>query len=389
MSFQPHAHLLPAALDDLPRIVSARNDLLIDAVGHRLIDLFSANGAAFLGHAHPRIAQALKQQLDAVWLTGGLPTDAGDAARQALEARLPSGLRLAGLYTTGMEAAEFAMRMARVHTGRPSFVGFDRSMHGKSLATAALGWANAPTVPIVHRLPSFADQPPAQVLQQLEDCLRQHPVAAVFLEPILGSGGGHVAPEGWCAELIALCHSHGALVVADEILCGVHRTGPFLAHAPMRADCAGPDLLLLGKGLGNGFPVAAVAARADIACTAAMLPGSTYAGNPLAARAVAATLAELPAVDAQARVAAIAEAVQGALTGVGGVVLRGRGALWMLEVASAPRAQSLARRLYRQGVFVSCTAQYLRILPAATIAPAHLAQALAAVREAVCAPAQD
>lgn len=389
MSLHPHAHLLPAALDHLPRIVSACNDLLVDAAGHRLIDLFSANGAAFLGHAHPRIAQALKQQLDAVWLTGGLPTDAGDAARQALEARLPSGLRLAGLYTTGMEAAEFAMRMARVHTGRPGFVGFDRSMHGKSLATAALGWANAPAVPVVHRLPSFADQPPAQVLQQLEDCLLQHPVAAVFLEPVLGSGGGYVAPEGWCAELIALCHSHGALVVADEILCGVHRTGPFLAHAPMRADCAGPDLLLLGKGLGNGFPVAAVAARADIACTAAMLPGSTYAGNPLASRAVAATLAELPALDVPARVAAITEAVQGALAGVGSVVLRGRGALWMIEVASAQRAQSLARRLYRQGVFVSCTAQYLRVLPAATITPAHLAQALGFLSEALCAPVQD
>ncbi len=389
MSFHPHAHLLPADMDDLPRIVSARNDLLIDAAGHRLIDLFSANGAAFLGHAHPRIAQALKQQLDAVWLTGGLPTDAGDAARQALQACLPSQLHLAGLYSTGMEAVEFAMRMARVHTGRPGFVGFDRSMHGKSLATAALGWANAPAVPIVHRLPSFADQPPAQVLQRLEDCLRQHPVAAVFLEPVLGSGGGHVAPQAWCAELIALCHAHGALVVADEILCGVHRTGPFLAHAPRQVDASSPDLLLLGKGLGNGFPVAAVAARADIGCTAAMLPGSTYAGNPLAARAVAATLAELPALDAPARVSAIAQAVQGALTGVDGVVLRGCGALWMLEVASAARAQSLARRLYRQGVFVSCTAHYLRVLPAATITPTHLAQALAAVREAVCATDPD
>lgn len=386
MSFTPHAHLLPAALADLPRIVSASNDLLVDAAGHRLIDLFSANGAAFLGHAHPGIAQVLKRQLDAVWLTGGLPTDAGDAACHAIEARLPPGLRLAVLYSTGMEAAEFAMRIARVHTGRPNFVGFDRSMHGKSFATAALGWANAPTTPTVHRLPSFADQPSALVLQRLEDCLRRHPVAAVFFEPVLGSGGGYVAPDSWCAELIALCHAHGALVVADEILCGVHRTGPFLAHAP---QSPGPDLLLLGKALGNGFPVAAVAARADIGCTAAMLPGSTYAGNPLASCAVAATLAELPALDVPARVAVITEAVQDALAGLDGVVLRGRGALWMIDVVSAQRAQSLARRLYRQGVFVSCTAQYLRVLPAATITPAHLAQALGVLREALCAPVQD
>ena len=380
MNFSPQAHLLPAMVGDLPRIVSARNDLLVDASGHQLIDLFCANGAAFLGHAHPDIAQAVKRQLDEVWLTGGLPTAVGDAARQAVDALLPPGLRVAGFYSTGMEAAEFSMRMAREHTGRLGFVGFDRSMHGKSMATAALGWANAPAVAPVHRLPSFADQPHAQVLQRLEDCLRQHPVAAVFLEPVLGSGGGHVAPPGWCADLVTLCHAHGALVVADEILCGVHRTGPFLAHGPLRL---GPDLILLGKALGNGFPVSVVAARADIACTAAMLPGSTYAGNPLAASAVVATLTALPAIDAPARVAAISAAVQDALADVDDVVLRGSGALWMIEVASAQRAQSLARHLYQHGVFASCTGRYLRLLAAPTIEPVHLARALSIVRDAL------
>lgn len=124
MSVHTRGSYLALADTELARIVSTTHDTLTDASGHRLIDLFSANGAALLGHAHPSIAAAIKAQLDGVWLTGGLPTPAHDQAKAALEALLPGSLSLAGFYTTGMEAAEFAMRMARVHTGRTDFVGF-------------------------------------------------------------------------------------------------------------------------------------------------------------------------------------------------------------------------------------------------------------------------
>lgn len=363
----------------LARIVRADNDLLFDATGRSWIDMFSANGAALLGHVHPEITSALQAQLQSVWLTGGLPTDAGDEAQAALESWLPTGLGLGGLYSTGMEASEFAQRIARVHTGRTDFIGFDNSMHGKSALTAALGWANAPASPRVHRLRAWPERQTRAVLEDVETCLRQHSVAAVFLEPVLGSGGGHVAPADLCEGLLTLCRQHGSLLVVDEILTGLHRTGPPLAFPP---EPLVPDLLLLGKALGNGFPVSAVARRRDIGITPPMLAGSTYAGNPLAARAVTATLAVLRQTDVAAQVASIHECMSATAASLPGAVLRGRGALWMLELPSTAMAQALLRSLYERGIFVSSTGPYLRLMPAVTLRPAHLARACQALVEA-------
>jgi 4-aminobutyrate aminotransferase-like enzyme len=363
---------------ELARIVSATHDTLTDASGHRLIDLFSANGAALLGHAHPHIAEAIKAQLDGVWLTGGLPTPALDLAKATLEAMLPDRLGLAGFYTTGMEAAEFAMRMARVHTGRTDFVGFSCAMHGKSSATAALSWDNAQELPHVHRLPLPKPGLEAVVLAQVAHCLRTHPIAAVFIEPVMGTGGGYVASAVFCDQLIALCHANGALVVMDEILTGFYRTGPLWAFMGLREL---PDIVLLGKALANSFPASAVVARRDIRCTPPMLPGSTYAGNPLAAVAISATLRALALLDMTALVSAIGSTVQVSLSDIPGVVLRGRGALWMIETSSALQARQLAETLYARGVFISYTGKYLRLLPSATIDAENLTRACQLLRD--------
>ena len=370
-------HPVHDALNQARRIVWAENDTLIDDAGHRLIDMFSANGAALLGHAHPGIAAAIKAQLDGVWLTGGLLTPAHDQARAALEALLPASLGLAGFYTTGMEAAEFAMRMARVHTGRTDFVGFSCAMHGKSAATAALNWDNAQTLPHVHRLASPGPVLQAEVLAQVAQCLQAHPVAAVFMEPVMGTGGGYVASADFCDQLISLCHANGALLVMDEILTGFYRTGPLWTFMTLREL---PDMVLLGKAMANAFPASAVVARRDIRCTPAMLPGSTYAGNPLAATAISATLRALSLLDMTALVGAIGRTVQGSLSDIPGVVLRGRGALWMIEMASPQQARQLAETLYARGVFISYTGKYLRVLPSATIEPDNLTHACQLLR---------
>ena len=368
---------LALAGTELARIVSATHDTLTDASGHRLIDLFSANGAALLGHAHPDIAAAIKAQLDGVWLTGGLPTPAHDQAKDALEALLPASLGLACFYTTGMEAAEFAMRMARVHTGRTDFVGFSHAMHGKSAATAALSWDNAQTLPHVHRLASPGPGMQAEVLAQVAQCLQSHPVAAVFIEPVMGTGGGYVVSADFCDQLIALCHANGALLVMDEILTGFYRTGPLWTFMDLGEL---PDMVLLGKALANAYPASAVVARRDIRCTPAMLPGSTYAGNPLAATAISATLRALSLLDMAALVGEISRIVRANLSDIPGVVLRGRGALWMIEMPSQLQARQLAETIYARGVFLSYTGKYLRLLPSATIEPANLIHACKLLR---------
>jgi acetylornithine/succinyldiaminopimelate/putrescine aminotransferase len=135
--------------------------------------------------------------------------------------------------------------------------------------------------------------------------------------------------------------------------------------------------VLVGKALGNGFPVSAVIADRAHAVVDAMLPGSTYAGNPLAAAAVAATLGEMGALDLPAKVAAIERTVRAALEPLAslGVALRGRGALWIVEPPAGVDVEALVVAVYRAGVAVGFAGRYLRVLPPATIEAARLDQA--------------
>jgi acetylornithine/succinyldiaminopimelate/putrescine aminotransferase len=359
-----------------PAIAHARNDVLVGEDGRRYIDLASGHGAAWLGHAHPRIAAGVAEQLERVWITGGPDTTIAAEARRALEGFFPASHAVAGFYSTGMEAAEFAIRLARVVTKRSGVVGFHHGMHGKSLATAILGWDNGDgvRVPGFVRLPFPPVRDEATVLGALEEILRATDVSAVFVEPIQGSGGGWSASPPFQRAVQRLVREAGALLVFDEILTGLHRTGPPFVFSDTGVV---PDVVLVGKALGNGFPVSAVVANRAHAVVPAMLPGSTYAGNPLAAAAVTATLAQIRALDMPGLVSAIEQAVittLGPLAGVG-AALRGRGALWVLEPPARVDVDALVTAAFAAGVAVGHAGRYVRVLPAATIEPAHLQQA--------------
>lgn len=367
-----------------PRIVRAANDLLFADDGRRYVDLFTAHGTTFLGHARPEIAVRVAAQLGEVWITGGLDTPAAAAARRAIERIAPADLELAALYSTGMEAAEFAIRFARVTTGRPGTVGFAQSMHGKSLATAFLGWDNHDDVrlPDFQRLPFLPDVSESQCLDRLELALRRQNVAAVFVEPIQGSGGGRSASAGFHREVARLCREHGALLVFDELLTGLHRTGPAFRFLELGVA---PDVVLIGKALGNGFPVSAVVADRRHPVRPEMLPGSTYAGNALACTAVAATLELMQALNLAPMVRAIETTIVEKLAPAreAGVALRGQGALWVAELPGAAAAQRAAVDCYLQGVCVGFAGRHVRLLPAATIEPANLAEACTVVARAL------
>jgi acetylornithine/succinyldiaminopimelate/putrescine aminotransferase len=373
---------MPAGKHRQLRIARAENDVFFDEEGRRYIDLFSAHGATWLGHANRDVASAVAEQLGKVWITGGLPTAQAEEAGALVDSFFPPSHGLAALYSTGMEAAEFALRMARAVTGKADVVGFDRNMHGKSLATACLGWPNRDDVrlPSCHRLPFVPERSEQQVLAQLAETLAVYPVAAVFVEPVQGSGGGHSASAGFYREVRRLCTSRGALLVFDEILTGFYRTGTAFFFSPLGFV---PDLVLIGKALGSGFPVSGVIADRKYPVRPAMLPGSTYAGNPLAASAVLATLKVLRALDLPAKVAVIERIVQDSLGPVeeSGVELRGKGALWVLEFPPGPDVESAVVSIYQRGVCVGYTGRQLRILPAATIETGNLEEACTVVRE--------
>ena len=372
-------------------ITHAANDLLFTADGQELIDLFSAHGTALLGHAHPKITAAVAEQLQRVWITGGLETPFHDEVRAAVQRFLPEGYRLVALYSTGMEAAEFALRLACRRErflgseGR-GVVGFSGCMHGKSLATALLGWGNPFLKPVegIHRLPGPGSQRETELLGQLEATLVNHPIGAVFVEPVQGCDGARSFSADSLQEVQNLCHKHDALLILDEILTGFYRTGtPFyFSRLPFV-----PDVILIGKAMGNGFPVSGVVAHHRLAVEKGMLPGSTYAGNPLAAAAVAATLRELGNKDIKGLVSSIDATIRRELVDrpLNGVVVRGLGAFWMIELIRGPTAwrptEEIAGRILERGVAMGFTGPYLRLLPAATITPEHLLRACRVIHE--------
>ena len=371
-------------MNDQLRILRADNDLLFDEAGRSYIDLFSAHGTAWLGHAPQRVAAAVAAQLEAVWNIGGLGFSLFTRARELVDSFFPPSHGLCALYSAGMEAAEFAIRFARVVTGRRGAIGFQGSMHGKSLATSVLTWDNRDGmhVPDFIRLPFVGECGESAILERLTAQLAKGTIGAVLVEPLQSSGGGYMASQGFYREVHRLCTAHSALLVFDEILTGFFRTGTPFFFSELGFV---PDVVLIGKALGSGFPIAGVVAPRRHPPTAAMLPGSTFAGNPLACAALVATLEELGRRDLRAVVAAIEQTIVtilGPLQG-GGVALRGKGALWVLELPAATDTLAVVTPIYRQGVCVGYTGRQIRILPAATIAPDRLAQACVIVRDAV------
>jgi len=378
----PYSYYPVDVLPDGFCVVSAENDLLFSDDGTSYIDLLCGCGAVLLGHRHPAIVSKLREQLESVWITGAVPTRAQSEAQAEVEGFFPPSHQLAGLYSTGMEAAEFALRIARRATGRRGVIGFEGHMHGKSTATARLGWPNElVTLPDVNSLPYPPRCSEDAALEGLRDALAEGDVACVFLEPLLGSSGGHAASAGFLAQVSSLCAEQGSLLVVDEIFTGFHRTGPAFLHQALEVT---PDIVLVGKAMGNGFPVSGVVVDRRHQIETGMFPGSTFAGNPLAACAAAATLHEMRALDLGSLVAGIEQTITTRLKDLEerGIALRGRGALWTLEFPPAVHVPDVARRIVEGGVVAAPTGAYIRLLPPATITPEHLERACEVIREA-------
>ncbi len=366
----------------LPRIIRADNDVLVADDGRRYIDLFSAHGSALLGHSNPGISDAIAEQLRRVWITGGLETAAGGEAKTSVEEWFPPSHRLAALYSTGMEAAEFAIRIARVAAKKNGVVGFENSMHGKSLATAYLGWDNRDgiSLPAFYRLPFLQTASEEEILERLASVLRHNPVSAVFVEPIQGCGGGRSGSKDFYRRVYQECREKEAVLVFDEILTGFYRTGTPFFFSEMGFT---PDVVLIGKAMGNGFPVSGVVVDKKYPIVKKMLPGSTYSGNALASAAVAATLRQIRTMDLPAMVGRIEQIIRGSFGRLKdiGIELRGKGALWIIELPPELNMENTLGAIYQAGVLLGCTERQLRLLPAATITPQNLEKACVIVAE--------
>jgi 4-aminobutyrate aminotransferase/(S)-3-amino-2-methylpropionate transaminase len=283
----------------------AENALLWDGEGRRYVDF--AGGIAVLntGHRHRRVMEAVRAQLDRYTHTCFqiTPYEPYVALCERLNALAPgNGPHKTVLLSTGAEAVENSIKIARAATGRPAVIAFSGAFHGRTIMALALtgkvdpyksGFGPYPAevyhAPFPNALHGVSTDDSLRSLTSIFKCdVAPDRVAAIIVEPVQGEGGFYVAPKDFMVQLRELCDRHGILLVADEIQSGAGRTGRMFAMEHYGV-CA--DLYTLAKSIAGGFPLSAVVGRAEVmdACPPGGL-GGTYAGNPVACAAALAVL---------------------------------------------------------------------------------------------------
>ncbi|EHM50294.1 MAG: 4-aminobutyrate--2-oxoglutarate transaminase [Yokenella regensburgei] len=294
----------------------AENATLWDTDGNEVIDFAAGIAVLNTGHRHPKVVAAVEKQLQAFTHTAYqiVPYESYVSLAERINALVPvNGPAKTAFFTTGAEAVENAVKIARAWTKRPGLITFGGAFHGRTFMTMALTGKVAPYKigfgpfpgSVFHGLyPNAAHGvSTADALKSLDRIFKYDiaadQVAAIILEPVQGEGGFNVAPEDFMVGLRKLCDTHGILLIADEVQTGFARTGKVFA---MEHYSVKPDLMTMAKSLAGGMPLSAVAGRAEVMDAPA--PGGlggTYAGNPLAVASAHAVLDVIAEEDLCAR----------------------------------------------------------------------------------------
>lgn len=345
-----------------------------DADGNRFVDLGAAFGVAVVGHAHPRIADAVAQQSERLLHAMGdvHPATVKVELLEALARRFPGGgAARAILGSSGSDAVEAALKTALIATGRAGVVAFEGAYHGLSLGALDVTWRPMFRDPFRARLAratSFARWPHASdVLRAARAC--SAPVGAVIVEPIQGRGGDRIPPRGFLRELRALCDEHGWLLIADEVYTGLGRTGRWFA---CEHEGVVPDLLCVGKALASGMPISACVGREEVMGAWPVSEGEalhtqTFLGHPPGCAAALASLAlieEEKLIQRAEQVGELAlERLRTRLVGRSGVgEVRGCGLLLAVELDGEQRTLAAARSALQRGVIVLPSGDDSRVL---------------------------
>ena len=300
----------------------AENSEIWDVEGKRYIDFAAGIAVLNTGHRHPRLVAALQEQLNRFTHTAYqiVPYASYIELAEKINQRAPGrSARKTAFFTTGAEAVENAIKIARAATGRPGVIAFSGGFHGRTMMGMALTGKVAPYKVGFGPFPGevyHAPYPSALHGVTVDDARRAldhlfkadidpRRVAAMIFEPVQGEGGFNVAPPEFVRMLRAICDEHSILLIADEVQTGFGRTGKLFA---MEHYDVAPDLTTMAKSLAGGMPLSAVCGRAEI--MDAPSPGGlggTYAGNPLAVASALAVLDVLESENLIARGAALGE----------------------------------------------------------------------------------
>ena len=399
-----------------PRLVVTGADgaRVNDADGRTFLDFAGGIGCQNTGHRFAPVVEAIQRQADEYLhqcFMVGVYEPYVDTCRLLAELSPCAGDRQKSiLVNSGAEANENAVKIARAATGRPAVVVFDNAFHGRTLLTMTMtskvhpykaGFG--PFAPEVYRAPApypYRGITTDDALDGLRKLFKSEvdpqTVACVLLEPVQGEGGFVEMPPDYPARLLELCREHGILYVDDEVQSGVGRTGKMWAIE--HYDGVEPDLLVSGKSIGGGLPLAAVTGRAEL--MDAVPPGGlggTFGGNPLSCAAAVAVLEAVREPEFLARASQLGDVVRARLDGlashhaeIGDV--RGLGSMVGFELAeqSPDLAKAIVEAAFERGLLLLSCGMYgnvIRLLPALTISDEELEEGLTLLEEAVAAAA--
>lgn len=377
----------------------AENAEMWDVEGNRYIDFAAGIAVNNTGHSHPKVVAAAKAQLDKFSHTCVMvtPYEQSVALAEKLVAAAPGDSDKKAIFvTTGAEAVENCVKIARSHTGRPGVIAFNGGFHGRTNLTMGLTGKVVPYkasfgpfpagifhAPYPNEFHGVSIEDSLKALNMLFTCdIEPTQVAAIIIEPVQGEGGFYPAPVEFMQQLRAICDQHGIMLICDEIQTGFARTGKMFA-----TEYAGiePDLMTMAKGIAGGFPLAAVVGKADVMDSApAGGLGGTYAAAPMACAASLAVLEIIEEENLAERALAIGELMNQRLNGlkaeypqvVGNV--RNLGAMIAMELVQNGDAEQsnpeLTRALVAEAskrglILLSCgiRGNVIRFLPALTI----------------------
>ncbi|WP_287815257.1 4-aminobutyrate--2-oxoglutarate transaminase [Achromobacter sp.] len=394
--------------------VRAENATLWDANGKEYIDFAGSIVVLNTGHLHPKVKAAVSAQLDNFTHTAYqiVPYEGYVSLAERINRLAPiDGLKKSAFFTTGVEAVENAIKIARSATGRSGVIAFSGSFHGRTMLGMALTGKVAPYklsfgpmpgdiyhVPFPNGTQSITVADSLKALDLLFKVdIDPKRVAAIIIEPVQGEGGFNITPPELMVALRKLCDEHGILLIADEVQTGFGRTGKLFA---MEHHSVQADLITMAKSLGGGFPISGVVGRADVMDgPAAGGLGGTYAGNPLAVAAAHAVLDVIAEEKLCERAVQLGDKLRAHLEGLRAKVpgiadVRGLGSMVALELNDAngkPDAEAVKKvqaRAIEQGLILLSCGVYgnvLRFLYPLTIPDAQFDRALAILSEALAA----
>jgi acetylornithine/succinyldiaminopimelate/putrescine aminotransferase len=363
---------------------------LVDSAGREYLDLLSGMGVANVGHANPAVMEAIAAQAERhlhVMVYGELVQRPQVQLARRLAELSPGDLSVTYFTNSGAEAIEGALKLARKYTGRTRCVAFSGGYHGDTLGALSLCDSPLYRRPFEPLLSGIGFLPFGSV-GELDRIDRT--IAAVVVEPIQCEGGVRVPPDDFLPALRARCDAVGALLICDEVMTGLGRTGTWFA---CQAWNTCPDVLVLAKALGGGLPLGAFVSRPEIMHTLAHDPPlahvTTFGGHPLSCAAGLAALDVAAREQLPQRAAEVGERWRtrlGLLVGDGLRAVRGRGLLIGLELATPDLTQAFCRAALERGVILNWTLHrdtVVRLAPPLVISDADSERALAVIAESL------